>query len=409
MENIKNIAPEVYELIQKEIKRQEETLNLIPSENYVSPAVLEATASVFTNKYVEGYPGKRYYPGCQFADQLEILCSQKAKEVFNLDKNWKVHPQPLSGSPANLAIYFGLLEPGEKILSMELTHGGHLSHGYKVHISSKFWSAIHYRVNKNGFIDYDEIEEIAQREKPKIIISGATAYPRIIDFKRFGEIAKRVGAYHLADVSHIAGLIAAGIHPSPFEYADVVMTTTHKTLRGPRSAIIFVRKEIYDKIRRAVFPGIQGGSHQHIICAKTVAFFEALKPEFKEYQKQIVKNAKVLADELIKYGFNLLSGGTDNHLILINLRGVIDASLAEGLLEKANILANRNSVPGDESPFKPTGLRLGTPAVTSRGMKENEMKLIAQWIYRILIKKEDSEEIKYKVIDLCKKFPIYKK
>ncbi|MCD6114784.1 serine hydroxymethyltransferase [bacterium] len=409
MENIKNIAPEVYELIQKEIKRQEETLNLIPSENYVSPAVLEATASVFTNKYVEGYPGKRYYPGCQFADQLEILCSQKAKEVFNLDENWKVHPQPLSGSPANLAIYFGLLEPGEKILSMELTHGGHLSHGYKVHISSKFWSAIHYRVNKNGFIDYDEIEEIAQREKPKIIISGATAYPRIIDFKRFGEIAKRVGAYHLADVSHIAGLIAAGIHPSPFEYADVVMTTTHKTLRGPRSAIIFVRKEIYDKIRRAVFPGIQGGSHQHIICAKTVAFFEALKPEFKEYQKQIVKNAKVLADELIKYGFNLLSGGTDNHLILINLRGVIDASLAEGLLEKANILANRNSVPGDESPFKPTGLRLGTPAVTSRGMKENEMKLIAQWIYRILIKKEDSEEIKYKVIDLCKKFPIYKK
>jgi len=409
MENIKNIAPEVYELIQKEIKRQEETLNLIPSENYVSPAVLEATASVFTNKYVEGYPGKRYYPGCQFADQLEILCSQKAKEVFNLDENWKVHPQPLSGSPANLAIYFGLLEPGEKILSMELTHGGHLSHGYKVHISSKFWSAIHYRVNKNGFIDYDEIEEIAQREKPKIIISGATAYPRIIDFKRFGEIAKRVGAYHLADISHIAGLIAAGIHPSPFEYADVVMTTTHKTLRGPRSAIIFVRKEIYDKIRRAVFPGIQGGSHQHIICAKTVAFFEALKPEFKEYQKQIVKNAKVLADELIKYGFNLLSGGTDNHLILINLRGVIDASLAEGLLEKANILANRNSVPGDESPFKPTGLRLGTPAVTSRGMKENEMKLIAQWIYRILIKKEDSEEIKYKVIDLCKKFPIYKK
>ena len=408
MENIKNIAPEVYELIQKEIKRQEETLNLIPSENYASPAVLKAAASVFTNKYVEGYPGKRYYPGCQFADQLEILCSQKAKEVFGLDENWKVHPQPLSGSPANLAIYFGLLEPREKILSMELTHGGHLSHGYKVHISSKFWHSIHYRVNKNGFIDYDEIEQIAQKEKPKIIISGATAYPRIIDFKKFGEIAKRVGAYHLADISHIAGLIAAGIHPSPFEYADVVMTTTHKTLRGPRSAIIFARKEIYDKIRRAVFPGIQGGSHQHIICAKTVAFFEALKPEFKEYQKQIVKNAKLLAEELIKYGFNLLSGGTDNHLILINLRDIIDASLAESLLEKANILANRNSVPGDESPFKPTGLRLGTPAVTSRRMKENEMKLIAQWIYRILIKKEDPEEIKHKVIDLCKKFPVYK-
>jgi len=408
MENIKKIAPEVYELIQKEIKRQEETLNLIPSENYASPAVLEAASSVFTNKYVEGYPGKRYYPGCQFADQLEILCSRKAKEVFGLDENWKVHPQPLSGSPANLAIYFGLLEPGEKILSMELTHGGHLSHGYKVHISSKFWHSIHYRVNKSGFIDYDEIEQIAQKEKPKIIISGATAYPRIIDFKKFGEIAKRVGAYHLADISHIAGLIAAGIHPSPFEYADVVMTTTHKTLRGPRSAIIFARKEIYDKIRRAVFPGIQGGSHQHIICAKTVAFFEALKPEFKEYQKQIVKNAKLLAEELINYGFNLLSGGTDNHLILINLRDVIDASLAESLLEKANILANRNSVPGDESPFKPTGLRLGTPAVTSRGMKENEMKLIAQWIYRILIKKEDPEEIKHKVIDLCKKFPVYK-
>jgi len=408
MEEIKKIAPEVYELIQKEIKRQEETLDLIPSENYTSPAVLEAAASIFTNKYVEGYPGKRYYPGCQFADELELLCCQKAKEVFSLDENWKVHPQPLSGSPANLAIYFGLLKPGEKILSMELTHGGHLSHGYKVHISSKFWPTIHYEVNEEGFIDYDKVEEIAQREKPKIIISGATAYPRVIDFKRFGEIAKKIGAYHLADISHIAGLIAAGIHPSPFEYSDVVMTTTHKTLKGPRSAIIFARKEIYEKIRKAVFPGIQGGSHQHIICAKTVAFFEALKPEFKEYQKQIVKNAKVLAEELMNYDFNLLSGGTDNHLILINLRGTIDASLAESLLEQANILANRNTVPGDESPFKPTGLRLGTPAATARGMKEGEMKLIAQWIYRILIEKEHPEEIKDKVIDLCKKFPIYK-
>ena len=407
MDEIKKIAPEVYEILQKELKRQQETLNLIPSENFVSKAVLEATGSVFTNKYVEGYPGKRYYPGCQFADELESLCINLAKKVFNLGESWQVHVQPLSGSPANLAIYSGLLNPGDKILSMELTHGGHLSHGYKVHISSKFWSTIHYGVNEEGYINYEKIREIALKEKPKLIISGATAYPRIIDFQKFYQIAKEVGAYHLADISHIAGLIAAKLHPSPFKWADVVMTTTHKTLRGPRSAVIFVRQELYEKIRKAVFPGLQGGSHQHIICAKAVAFIEALKPEFIEYQNQIIKNAKTLAEELKKYGFKLLTDGTDNHLILVNLRELIDASLAETLLEKANILANRNSIPGDTSPFKPTGLRLGTPAVTTRKMKEKEMVIIAKWIYEILIERKNPEDIKQQVIKLCKQFPIY--
>lgn len=407
MENIREISPEVYDIIQKEIRRQEETLNLIPSENYASKAVLDATASVFTNKYVEGYPNQRYYPGCEYADKLETLCCQKAKEIFNLGNSWKAHVQPLSGSPANLAIYFGLLNPGEKILSMELTHGGHLSHGYKVHISSKLYPTIHYGIDNNELINFKEIERIALEENPKLIISGATAYPRIINFQKFGEIAKRINAYHLADISHISGLISADLHPSPFPYADVVMTTTHKILRGPRSAVIFAKAEIYEKIRKAVFPGIQGGSHQHIICAKTVSFFEALKPEYKEYQKQIIKNSKFLAGKLMNYGFKLLTNGTDNHLILMNLRNLMDATEAENLLEQANILANRNTVPGDKSPFKPTGLRLGTPAATTRGMKEKEMQQTADWFNRILIKKENPEKIKEEVILLCQKFRIY--
>ncbi len=406
MDKIRKTAPDVYEIIQKEIKRQEETLDLIPSENYASKAVLEAAATVFTNKYAEGYPGQRYYPGCKVVDELEILCQKKAKEVFSLKDDWDVNVQPLSGGPANFTVYFGLLQPQDKILSMQLSHGGHLSHGHKVNISSKIYQIVHYGVNDNGYIDYDNLREIALRERPKLIISGATAYPRIIDFKKFGEIAKEVGSYHLADISHIAGLISAGLHPSPFEYSDVVMTTTHKTLRGPRSAVIFFKKELATQINKAVFPGIQGGGHHHIICAKAVAFEEALKPEFKDYQNQIIKNANALAEELKKKGFKLLTDGTDNHLLLINLRNVIDASEAENLLEQANILANRNTIPGDESPFKPTGLRLGTPAATTRRMKENEMQIIADWFYRLLISKDNPEKVKKEVIKLCKKFLI---
>jgi glycine hydroxymethyltransferase len=407
MKNLNNISQDLYNLVNDEEKRQQEMINLIASENYVSKAVLEATGSVLTNKYSEGYPGRRYYPGNFYIDKIEEVCKTKAKEIFTLGDDWQVNVQPYSGAPANLEVYFALLEPGEKILSLKLSHGGHLSHGHKVNASSHFYQIVHYGVNSDGLIDYDEVEKLAIAEQPKIIISGATAYSREIDFKRFGEIAKKVGAYHLADISHIAGLIVAGLHQSPFPFADVVMTTTHKTLRGPRSAVIYSKLEISEKIDKAVFPGFQGGPHEHIILAKAIAFEEALRPEFKEYQKQIIKNAKVLADELIKLGFKLVSGGTDNHLILMDLRGIIDATEAEKLLEESNILANRNTIPDDASPFKPSGLRLGTPATTTRGMKEAEMKKIAQFIAKILKKEGMLAEIKPQVIDLCNKFPIY--
>ncbi|TRZ79296.1 serine hydroxymethyltransferase [bacterium] len=406
MKTLKNISQELYNLIKNEKKRQQETINLIPSENYASQAVLDAAGSVLTNKYSEGYPEKRYYPGNFFMDKIEDYCKTKAKEVFNLNEEWEVNVQPYSGAPANLEVYFALLNQGDKILSLKLSHGGHLSHGHKVNISSHFYKIVHYGLNNKGYIDYNALEAIALKEKPKIIISGATAYPREINFKEFGRIAKKIGAYHLADISHIAGLISAGLHQSPFPYADVVMTTTHKTLRGPRSAIIYSKKEIASKIDKAVFPGIQGGPHEHIILAKAIAFEEALMPEFKNYQKQIVKNAKVLANQLIRYGFKLISGGTDNHLILIDLKNMIDASEAENLLEQANILANRNTIPDDESPFRPSGLRLGTPAITTRGMKEKEMKKIADWISQILKKEGKPEEIKSRVIKLCNKFPL---
>ncbi len=406
MKNLKNISQELYSLVKKEEKRQQETIDLIPSENYVSKAILDAAGSVLTNKYSEGYPGKRYYPGNFFIDKIENYCKTKAKEIFDLGKDWEVNVQPYSGAPANLEIYFALLKPGDKIFSLKLSHGGHLSHGHKVNISSHFYKVVHYGLNDEGYIDYNALEAIAIKEKPKIVVSGATAYPREINFKEFGRIARKINAYHLADISHIAGLIAANLHQSPFPYSDIVMTTTHKTLRGPRSAIIYSKKEIAPKIDKAVFPGIQGGPHEHIILAKAVAFEEALKPEFKNYQKQIIKNAKILAGELIKYGFRLISGGTDNHLILIDLRNIIDASEAEKLLEKANILANRNTIPKDESPFRPSGLRLGTPAITIRGMKEKEMEKIADWIYQILKKEEKPEKIRPQVIELCNKFPL---
>lgn len=406
MEKTAKLSQEINTFLDKELLRQEETISLIPSENYVSQTVLDLIGSALTNKYAEGYPKKRYYPGNAVIDKIELYCQKKAKEIFGLDKNWQANVQPYSGSPANLAIYFGLLAPGDKILSLKLSHGGHLSHGHKVNISSHFYQIIHYSLDNNGFIDYSKIEELAFREKPALIVSGATAYPRKIDFKQIGQIAKKIKAYHLADISHIAGLVAAGLHPSPFEWADTVMTTTHKTLRGPRSAVIYSRKEIAAKIDKAVFPGLQGGPHENIILAKAAAFEEALKPEFKIYQRQIIKNAKALADYLAKEGFNLVSGGTDNHLILMDLSRLIDAAEAEKLLEKSNILANRNTIPGDKSPFKPSGLRLGTPAVTTRGMKEKELVLIAGWIKDILRKNANPAVIRQKVINLCQKFPL---
>lgn len=406
MKKLQEVSKKVFNIIKQETKRQQEMISLIPSENYVSSAVLEATASCLTNKYSEGYPQKRYYPGNFFIDQIEKYCQDKAKEVFSLSNKWKVNVQPYSGSPANLEIYNALLNKNDKILSLKLTHGGHLSHGHKVNISSQIYQIIQYGLTKEGYIDYNNLEKIAFEEKPKIIVSGATAYPRKIDFQKIGKIAKKVNAYHLADISHIAGLVAVGLHPSPFKNSDVVMTTTHKTLRGPRSAVIFSKEKLAAKIDKAVFPGLQGGPHEHIIAAKAVAFEEALDPSFKKYQAQIIKNAQALAEVFKRAQLKLVAGGTDNHLLLIDLKNIIDASQAEKILEKAYILANRNTVPDDVSPFHPTGLRMGTPAVTTRGMKEKEMQEIGSWIVKLLKQQSQPEEVKKQVIKLCRKFPL---
>ncbi|MEK7555384.1 MAG: serine hydroxymethyltransferase [Patescibacteria group bacterium] len=394
-------------LIKKEINRQQKTINLIASENFASPEILKIVGSPLMNKYSEGYAaeGRRYYPGNQYYDEIENLAQERALKAFKLKaKSWSVNVQPYSGSPANLEIYFALLNFGDVLMGMELTNGGHLTHGHKVNFSGVVYKTIQYGVDKKtGLIDYKEVERLAKKHKPKIIVSGATAYPRKIDFKKFGEIAKKVGAYHMVDISHISGLVVAGLHQSPFPYSDVVMTTTHKILRGPRAAIIFCKRELADKIDRAVFPGMQGGPHNNTIAAIAEMFFETKKQSFKKYQKQVIKNAQALAKSLKKYGFDLVAGGTDNHLILINLGG--NGFEAEKKLETAGILANRNSVPGDASPFRPSGLRLGTPALTTRGMKEKEMRQIADWIFRILIKNGNSALIKKEVEKLCKKFP----
>lgn len=381
-------------LIKKELARQKKVINLIPSENYPSKEVLAALGSQLTSKYAEGYPGKRYYPGNEINDQIELETQRLARKVFGLNDKWSVNVQPYSGTPANIAVYLALLKPGDALMGMRLNEGGHLSHGHKVNFSGMFCKVIQYGLNKNGLIDYEEIEKLARKHRPKIIVSGATAYPRKIDFKKFGQIAKKVGAHHLADISHIAGLVAAKIHQSPFPYADLITTTTHKTLRGPRGAVIFSKdKEIGEKINRAVFPGIQGGPHLNAIAAMGVAFEEALKPKFKKYQKQVIKNAQVLARELKKHDFNLVSGGTDNHIILVDLKNPstslgaskgISGMEAQARLEKAGIIANRNTVPGDQSPFNPSGLRLGTPAVTTQGMKEKDMVKIARKINSLL-------------------------
>ena len=412
MKYIKDYDVEVYNAILEEERRQEEGIELIASENFVSKAVMEAAGSVFTNKYAEGYPERRYYGGCVNADTVEQLAIDRLKKIFGAKF---ANVQPHSGSQANMGVYVSLLEAGDKILGMGLSSGGHLTHGYKVNFSGKNYIGIEYGLNpETELLDYDEVRRLAVQEKPKIIVAGASAYSRVIDFKKFREIADEVGAYLMVDMAHIAGLVAAGEHPNPMEYADIVTSTTHKTMRGPRGGIILTNnEEIAKKIDKAIFPGIQGGPLMHIIAAKAVAFKEALLPEFKEYQKQVVKNAKAMADALVKGGLRIVSGGTDNHLMLVDLRAKgVTGKQAEESLEKAGITCNKNAIPNDpEKPFITSGVRLGTPAITARGMKEDEAVKIAEMIIKVLENINDDEkiaEVKNEVLKLTEKFPLYK-
>lgn len=409
---IEGFDEELWRAIENERERQEDHLELIASENYVSPRVLEAQGSILTNKYAEGYPGKRYYGGCEFIDVVENLAIGRAKQLFGADY---VNVQPHSGSQANAAVMMALLEPGDLILGMALPHGGHLTHGSPVNFSGKLYKAIHYGLDeKTGLIDYDVLEAQALETRPKMIIAGFSAYSQILDWARFRKIADAVGALLMADMAHVAGLVAAGVYPSPIPYADVVTTTTHKTLRGPRGGLILAKANevIEKKLNSAVFPGTQGGPLMHIIAAKAVAFIEALQPEFALYQQQVVLNAKTMADELMRRGYKIVSGGTDNHLLLLDL---IDKNItgkdADAALGRANITVNKNSVPNDpRSPFVTSGLRLGTPAVTTRGFKETEIKLITGWIADILDNFTDErviETVKAKVVQLCREFPVY--
>ncbi len=408
MDDLKRTDPEIYELIKSEERYEIDSVRLIPSENYASKAVLEASGSVLQNKYSEGYPGKRYYEGQRYIDQIETLAIERAKSLFGVEH---ANVQPYSGSPANLAVYSGLLKPGETIMGMALPHGGHLTHGWDVSVTSKFWRSVPYGVDRETHrIDYDAMRDLARKEKPRIIVAGATAYPRIIDFKAFGEIAKEVGAYFLADIAHIAGLIVGGVHPSPVPYADVISTTTHKTLRGPRGAMIMCTDAVAADIDRAVFPGLQGGPHNQTTAAIAVALKEAATPEFKAYSNQIVRNAKALAEELLARGFSLVSGGTDNHLLLIDLTNKkVTGKQAASALDKAGIVCNSNTVPYDpRKPFSPSGIRLGTPAVTSRGMGEGEMRLIAKWMEDAISQRKDDPalaRIAGEVSEVCRKFP----
>ncbi|MEX2007888.1 MAG: serine hydroxymethyltransferase [Candidatus Spechtbacterales bacterium] len=411
--------PEVATINDGEELRQLESINFIPSENYASPAVREASASVFTNKYSEGYPDARYYPGNEYVDEIEKLAQARALAAFGLTGSdhrsergpaegggWSVNVQPYSGSPANLAIYKGLMEQGDIALGMKLDQGGHLTHGYKLSASGTFFHFEQYGVGEDELIDFDQVEQLAQEHKPKLIVCGATAYPRVVDFERFGAIAKNAGAYLVADVSHISGLIAGGAHPSPFPHADIVMTTTHKALRGPRGAVIFAKGELIKNINKAIIPGLQGGPHNNTTAAIAVMFKETTTPTFKEYAHQIVKNAQALADDLVKRGYRLTSGGTDNHLFLMDFRDTkLSGGEVEQRLEAVHITANRNTVPGDpRKPFDPSGVRFGTPSVTTRGMKEPEMAQIAEFIDRA-IKKEGAEKVAEGVKALARKFP----
>jgi glycine hydroxymethyltransferase len=399
---------QIRKLIEREKKRHQETLDLIASENYPSKAVREALSSPFVVKYSEGRPFKRYYAGQENVDELETLVEERARKVFGLStKSWAVNVQPLSGAQANYEILRGLLNLGDKILCLHLPHGGHLSQGAKVSFTGQDFKPIYYFLGKDYFLDYQAIERLAKKEKPKLIICGYTAYPRKVDFKKFGKIAKKVGAYLHADISHIAGLIVGKVHPSPFPFADVVMTTTHKTLRGPRGAMIICREKLREKIFPKVFPGLQGGPHNHTICSIGVALSEAMSPQFKKYARQIVRNAEILAKELKKYDFNLISGGTDNHLILIDLTNKnIGGKEAQILLEKAGIVLNKNTIPYDPRPaFNPSGIRLGTPALTTRGMKEKEMKKVAFWMNEIISDPKSALKVKSEIRRFCRQFP----
>ncbi len=399
------VDKEIFDAIQSERKRQNEKIELIASENFASKAVMEAMGSVFTNKYAEGYPERRYYGGCQNVDLAENYARDRAKKLFNAEH---VNVQPHSGAQANMAVYFSVLNPGDTILGMNLAHGGHLTHGSPVNFSGKLYNIVPYGVNENGYIDYEEVERIALECKPKLIVAGASAYPRIIDFKRFREISDKVSAYLMVDMAHIAGLVAAGLHPSPVPYADFVTTTTHKTLRGPRGGMILCKEKYAKDIDKSVFPGVQGGPLMHVIAGKAVCFKEALSPEFKEYQNQIIKNAKVLAEELMKKDFRLVSGGTDNHLILVDLTNKsITGKEAEEMLDGVGITVNKNAIPFDkQKPNITSGIRIGTPAMTTRGMKEEEMERIAEFI-NDAINGKDKDVLRKDVLKLTAKFPIY--
>lgn len=410
MSILKSFDPEIAKAIDEEIKRQQDHLELIASENYVSRAVLEAQGSILTNKYAEGYPGRRYYGGCEFVDKAEALAQQRAKKLFAAEH---VNVQPHSGASANLAVYLAVLKPGDTILGMNLAHGGHLTHGAPISISGKYYQAVSYGVDRRtGYLDYNEVEDLAKKYRPRLIIAGASAYPRIIDFAAFRQIADQVGAYLMVDMAHIAGLVAAGLHPTPVPVAEFVTTTTHKTLRGPRGGMILCRKEYAAAVDKAVFPGLQGGPLMHIIAAKAVSLKEALEPAFTAYAAQVVANAKVLAAKLLEHGFNLVSGGTDNHLLLVDLRSKgLTGKLAEKILGEVGITVNKNTVPFEtENHFVTSGIRIGTPAVTTRGMKEREMEEIAEIISEVLHNTGDEkvkERAKQRVFQLCRAFPVY--
>jgi glycine hydroxymethyltransferase len=407
-ERIKQVDQEIYKVFEQELNRQQTHLELIASENFVDEAVLEASGSILTNKYAEGYPGRRYYGGCEFVDIAENLAIERAKKLFGAEH---VNVQPHSGSQANAAVYFAMLQPGDTILGMSLDHGGHLTHGSPVNFSGKTYHFVSYGVSKDtGYIDYEQVREQALKHKPKMIVAGYSAYTRILDFEKFRQIADEVGAYLMVDIAHIAGLVATGVHPSPVPMADFVTTTTHKTLRGPRGGMIMCKEQYAKQIDKAIFPGTQGGPLMHIIAAKAVAFELALQPEFKTYCQQIVSNAKALAAALVENGIQLVSGGTDNHLMLIDLRGTgKTGKVAETLLHSANITTNKNAIPFDpEKPFVTSGIRIGTPAVTTRGMKEEDMKTIALCIAEVIKQGEQAvPQVKEKVLALCKKYPLY--
>jgi glycine hydroxymethyltransferase len=410
MKNLKKQDPQVYRVVQGELKRQQEGMELIASENYVSEAVLEALGSVFTNKYSEGYPGHRYYGGQKYTDLVEQLAIDRAKKLFGAEH---VNVQPLSGAPANMIAYSAVLKPGDKVLGMDLSHGGHLTHGHPVTLSANIYNFIRYKTGTDGKIDYDELEKMAVKEKPRMILAGFSAYTRQLNYRKFQQIAKKVGAVTMFDIAHIAGLIAGGAVSNPVPYFDIVTTTTHKTLRGPRGGMILCKEKYAKAIDKAAFPGFQGGPHMNNIAAKAVAFGEALKPSFKKYAAQIIKNAKVLEKELKRHGFKLMFGGTDNHMVLVDVFGSKGASgkEAETALDEVGITLNKNMIPDDpRSPMDPSGVRIGVPAVTTRGMKEKEIAKIAQWINDAVENRDDPKalnKIHKEVIALCKKFPIY--